>query len=71
MPAHRTLAHEPPKRQEPMEASAPASPDAVVTQQPRSEPAPQMDTEVSLRGGRVNLGCTCCDGSCSFHRGCC
>ncbi|KAB5583427.1 hypothetical protein GE09DRAFT_1212022 [Coniochaeta sp. 2T2.1] len=61
-----------PARQEPMEASAPvAKSDAVVTTQPRSEPPPDMDNEISLRGGRMNLGCTCCDGSCSFHKGCC
>ncbi|OIW27873.1 hypothetical protein CONLIGDRAFT_634203 [Coniochaeta ligniaria NRRL 30616] len=70
MPIPRSAAQKPP-RQEPMEASAPATSDAVVTQQPRSEPPPQMDTEISLRGGSMNLGCSCCHGSCSFHKSCC
>lgn len=32
-----------------------------------SEPRPSMDNEMTLRGGRFNLGCSCCDGRCHFR----
>lgn len=37
----------------------------------KSEPALDYDNELSLRGGGMNLGFTCCDGACSFHKRCC
>ncbi|KAK4113057.1 hypothetical protein N656DRAFT_797599 [Canariomyces notabilis] len=46
----------------------------IVTKQPKAEPLPTMNIdehELGLRGGRFMLGCTCCDGMCSFHKGCC
>ncbi|KAL2132229.1 hypothetical protein VTI74DRAFT_4085 [Chaetomium olivicolor] len=66
---------EPPRQQAPMKA-APArdsisEPRTIVTEQPKNEPRPQPENELSLRGGSMSLGCTCCDGSCSFHRHCC
>ncbi|KAG7286820.1 hypothetical protein NEMBOFW57_009137 [Staphylotrichum longicolle] len=63
-----------PKMQAPMEAANPAhlqtgepGSQAVVTKQPTSEPRPSMDNEMTLRGGRFNLGCSCCDGRCHFR----
>ncbi|KAK3693178.1 hypothetical protein B0T22DRAFT_449111 [Podospora appendiculata] len=73
MPAAQT-----PKQQPPMEAIATDGAAAsrstrgrIIATQPNSEPRPQYDTDVSIRGGGINLGCTCCDGSCSFHKACC
>ncbi|KAK3682944.1 hypothetical protein B0T22DRAFT_297570 [Podospora appendiculata] len=43
----------------------------VVSSQPRPEPMPKLENEMTLRGGRMNLGFSCCDGHCSFHKGCC
>ncbi|KAK4225952.1 hypothetical protein QBC38DRAFT_481700 [Podospora fimiseda] len=45
----------------------------IITQQPKSEPVPdlQNDAEMNLRGGRFSVGCHCCRGMCSFHKGCC
>ncbi|KAK3395242.1 hypothetical protein B0H63DRAFT_462895 [Podospora didyma] len=37
----------------------------------RAEPLPSPENELSLRGGRMTLGFNCCDGHCSFHKGCC
>ncbi|KAK0710239.1 hypothetical protein B0T26DRAFT_755329 [Lasiosphaeria miniovina] len=63
---------EAPKQQVPMEAAAEATaPGQIITRQPKSEPLPQLENEASLRGGGMNVGCTCCDGTCSFHRYCC
>ena len=31
----------------------------------------QQEEPMSLRGGRMSLGFSCCDGHCSFHKGCC
>ncbi|KAK3898687.1 hypothetical protein C8A05DRAFT_18774 [Staphylotrichum tortipilum] len=65
---------ETPRQQAPMEAARAESHETqpqVVDQQPKSEPRPQPENEFYLRGGGMNLGCTCCDGSCSFHRHCC
>ncbi|KAK3375579.1 hypothetical protein B0T24DRAFT_676511 [Lasiosphaeria ovina] len=66
---------QPPSQQAPMEASVdaarPGAPAAIITQQPRAEPAPDVEKEVALRGGRLTLGFNCCHGHCSFHKGCC
>ena len=67
---------EAPRRVEPMEATKEAQSDApmtgdIVTKQPKPEPQPQAENQMSLRGGGMHLGCTCCDGMCSFNRGCC
>ncbi|KAK1765432.1 hypothetical protein QBC33DRAFT_544292 [Phialemonium atrogriseum] len=62
---------EAPKPQAPMEASAPPAPGTVVKRQPEAQPRPEPENEMTLRGGGMNLGCTCCDGTCSFHRSCC
>ncbi|KAK0670175.1 hypothetical protein QBC41DRAFT_301748 [Cercophora samala] len=43
----------------------------VISEQPKAEPLPQADNEVSMRGGGMNIGFTCCGGSCSFHKHCC
>ncbi|KAK4040138.1 hypothetical protein C8A01DRAFT_35825 [Parachaetomium inaequale] len=63
-----------PKLQAPMEAANPAQLQqpgepggkAVVATQPRSEPRPTMENEndLALRGGRMNLGFSFCDGRC-------
>ncbi|KAK4211522.1 hypothetical protein QBC37DRAFT_12125 [Rhypophila decipiens] len=69
----------PPKQQAPMEAvvdeqrngTPVGGPAKLITKQPKSEPAPNYDEEVALRGGGMNLGFTCCNGACSFHKRCC
>ncbi|KAK4205527.1 hypothetical protein QBC40DRAFT_36519 [Triangularia verruculosa] len=46
----------------------------VITEQPKSEPAPQMaqdEEQLGLRGGGFTIGCNCCRGMCSFHKRCC
>ncbi|KAK3332754.1 hypothetical protein B0T19DRAFT_473571 [Cercophora scortea] len=43
----------------------------VVSTQPRPEPMPKLENEMTLRGGRMNIGFSCCHGHCSFHKGCC
>ncbi|KAK0744505.1 hypothetical protein B0T21DRAFT_281445 [Apiosordaria backusii] len=43
----------------------------VVFEQPKAEPVPQPDNEVAMRGGGMNVGFTCCGGSCAFHKHCC
>ncbi|KAK4187752.1 hypothetical protein QBC35DRAFT_452027 [Podospora australis] len=61
---------QPPTQQEPMEAiAADKKAEQIVSEQPK--PQPQMDTDVSMRGGGMNVGFTCCGGSCSFHKHCC
>ncbi|KAK3381051.1 hypothetical protein B0H63DRAFT_474811 [Podospora didyma] len=63
-----------PKQHAPMDATSVEEailPGQIISQQPKSEPLPRPENEMSLRGGGLNLGCTCCDGSCSFHRNCC
>ncbi|KAK3332902.1 hypothetical protein B0T19DRAFT_439703 [Cercophora scortea] len=67
-----------PEQQAPMEAVASdeaatsrSAHGRIVVTQPSNEPRPQYDSDVSMRGGGMNLGCTCCDGSCSFHKACC
>ncbi|KAK4237804.1 hypothetical protein C8A03DRAFT_34221 [Achaetomium macrosporum] len=66
---------EPPRQQAPMEAApTPASGRTsaeVVTQQPKSEPRPQAENDLHLRGGSMSIGCTCCGGTFSCHRVCC
>ncbi|KAK3935509.1 hypothetical protein QBC46DRAFT_346579 [Diplogelasinospora grovesii] len=62
---------EEPKQQVPMEASASDARITVVTQQPRAEPLPKLEQEMTLRGGRMNCGFTCCNGMLSCHKGCC
>ncbi|KAK1753863.1 hypothetical protein QBC47DRAFT_385100 [Echria macrotheca] len=64
-----------PQQQAPMEAANPAQANGavVVTQQPKSEPMPSAEQELSLRGGGFNVGCSerCCGLNCSFYKGCC
>ncbi|KAK0744736.1 hypothetical protein B0T21DRAFT_407816 [Apiosordaria backusii] len=45
----------------------------IITEQPKSEPMPQMaqDEELNLRGGGFTIGCNCCRGMFSFHKRCC
>ncbi|KAK4213860.1 hypothetical protein QBC37DRAFT_373527 [Rhypophila decipiens] len=46
-------------------------PSPIVTKQPSPEPAPKMENEMTLRGGRMSLGFNCCGGHCAFNKGCC
>ncbi|KAK0615245.1 hypothetical protein B0T17DRAFT_620039 [Bombardia bombarda] len=69
---------EEPKKQPPMnmgledmDPSRFAGSARIVTEQPRPEPLPSLENEMTLRGGRFTIGCNCCDGHCSFHKGCC
>ncbi|KAL1872475.1 hypothetical protein VTK73DRAFT_1472 [Phialemonium thermophilum] len=65
---------ESPAKEAPMKTSKPKSEAVVIiTEQPEAEPCPQLDdgTGMGLRGGNLNLGCTCCHGSCSFYKSCC
>ncbi|GAB1315422.1 hypothetical protein MFIFM68171_05632 [Madurella fahalii] len=64
---------EPPKQQAPMEVvdARGTAPGKVITQQPKSEPRPQLENDVSMRGGGMTLGCNCCGGMLSFHKRCC
>ncbi|KAK3315863.1 hypothetical protein B0H66DRAFT_559900 [Apodospora peruviana] len=64
----------PPKQQEPMEAVATigqstktATGQQLVTKQPKSEPMPEYDSNPTLRGGGMHLGCSCCKGRCNFR----
>ncbi|KAK4165545.1 hypothetical protein QBC43DRAFT_287714 [Cladorrhinum sp. PSN259] len=73
MPATTTKpAQEAPMRLSPI-ARDTLSDGQVITEQPKSEPLPnlQNDAEMNLRGGRFNVGCHCCRGMCSFNKGCC
>ncbi|KAK3303725.1 uncharacterized protein B0T15DRAFT_496256 [Chaetomium strumarium] len=69
---------EPPRQQAPMEAALTSSASApgrtsaeIITQQPKSEPRPQPENDLHLRGGSMTIGCNCCGGSLSCHRVCC
>ncbi|KAK0616375.1 hypothetical protein B0T14DRAFT_567981 [Immersiella caudata] len=68
---------EPPRQQAPMEAANPAqsaSARSVVTQQPKSEPLPKVESnDMSLRGGGFSIGCheRCCGINLSWYKGCC
>ncbi|KAK0644256.1 hypothetical protein B0T16DRAFT_460334 [Cercophora newfieldiana] len=67
---------EAPRQQAPMEATNPArsaSVPSVVTQQPKSEPLPRAENDMSLRGGGFTIGCheRCCGMNCSWYKGCC
>ncbi|CAI4214942.1 unnamed protein product [Parascedosporium putredinis] len=59
-----------PPKQAPMDATPPsgARTSSIVSQQPMSEPRPEMSR---LRGGGMSLGFDCCGGSCRFHKACC
>ncbi|KAK4466328.1 hypothetical protein QBC42DRAFT_293421 [Cladorrhinum samala] len=61
---------EAPMRLEPVGARSSTD---IVTQQPRSEPLPdlQKDAEMNLRGGRFNMGFNCCRGMFTCNKGCC
>ncbi|KAK4466823.1 hypothetical protein QBC42DRAFT_258117 [Cladorrhinum samala] len=71
MPAVETT----PKQHEPMQAVATdeRAVDTIISKQPKPEPMPQMESEMSLRGGGFNCGCSerCCGVNCSFYRHCC
>ncbi|VBB79414.1 Putative protein of unknown function [Podospora comata] len=63
-----------------MQMSAAAPPNKqIITDQPKSHPAPQMthdgddgdDGQLNLRGGGFTIGCNCCRGMFSFHKRCC
>ncbi|KAL2149033.1 hypothetical protein VTH82DRAFT_1719 [Thermothelomyces myriococcoides] len=66
---------EAPKQQPPMEAANPAQfqqqpgAQAIVATQPKSEPRPSMENEMTLRGGGLTHYCgfTCCNGRCHFR----
>ncbi|SPN98620.1 uncharacterized protein DNG_01665 [Cephalotrichum gorgonifer] len=64
----------PPAKEAPMVAGAGAGaspagvPGAVISQQPTSEPKPEMSR---LRGGGMSMGFDCCGGSCRFYKHCC
>ncbi|KAK5654715.1 hypothetical protein OQA88_7039 [Cercophora sp. LCS_1] len=62
-----------PQQQAPMEAANPAQSKSIVTQQPKSEPLPSTNNNMSLRGGGLSIGCheRCCGMNCSFYKGCC
>ncbi|CAI6037997.1 unnamed protein product [Clonostachys chloroleuca] len=58
-----------PQKQAPMEMGAR---DGIVVAQPTAEPLPNADQpQLSLRGGELNCGFSCCGGSCRFHKSCC
>ncbi|KAK3291511.1 uncharacterized protein B0H64DRAFT_446159 [Chaetomium fimeti] len=61
-----------PKLQAPMEAANPAplqDGKTIVATQPRSEPRPTMENEMTLRGGGMTHYCgfSCCKGRCNFR----
>ncbi|KAK3347259.1 hypothetical protein B0T25DRAFT_572331 [Lasiosphaeria hispida] len=67
---------EAPRQQAPMEAAKPAQATpvgTVITQQPKSEPLPSMESDMALRGGGFSFGCheRCCGINCSWYKGCC
>ncbi|KAK4107831.1 hypothetical protein N656DRAFT_784802 [Canariomyces notabilis] len=64
---------EAPKQQEPMEAVSrqESGSGKIIAQQPKREPRPQLENDMSLRGGAMTLGCSCCHGTFSFHKRCC
>ncbi|KAL2018599.1 hypothetical protein VTK56DRAFT_569 [Thermocarpiscus australiensis] len=70
---------EEPKQQQPMEAVPSQQqgtgrvPGNVITQQPRSEPRPQPENDVSMRGGSLFFSdsCRCCGFTCSCNRRIC
>ncbi|CAH0043687.1 unnamed protein product [Clonostachys solani] len=66
MPA--TTSKTAPQKQAPMEMGAR---DGIVVAQPTAEPLPSADPQLSLRGGELNCGFSCCGGSCRFHKSCC
>ncbi|KAH7324760.1 hypothetical protein B0I35DRAFT_424932 [Stachybotrys elegans] len=43
----------------------------IISQQPRAEPRPEAEPQMSLRGGRIVCAFVCCDGACRFNRSCC
>ncbi|CAK7199205.1 hypothetical protein SEUCBS139899_001878 [Sporothrix eucalyptigena] len=62
-----------PQKAQPMEAEA-VSKTTTVAQQPSVEPRPTAiidNSEASLRGGNLSLGCHCCHGTLSFYKSCC
>ncbi|KAL2178409.1 uncharacterized protein P884DRAFT_198073 [Thermothelomyces heterothallicus CBS 202.75] len=64
-----------PKLQPPMDAANPAplqqqpGAQAIVATQPKSEPRPSMENEMTLRGGGFvhYCGFSCCGGRCNFR----
>ncbi|KAI5465014.1 hypothetical protein BGZ63DRAFT_379192 [Mariannaea sp. PMI_226] len=66
---------EAPKKHTPMEMKVLApvgdGKPRIIDQQPASEPRPDAEPQMSLRGGGLSCGFDCCDGSCRFHKHCC
>ncbi|KAK4228614.1 hypothetical protein QBC38DRAFT_474404 [Podospora fimiseda] len=64
-----------PKQQQPMEAvpTDERAADKIVSQQPKPEPMPQAENEMTLRGGGMNIGFNkhCCGFNCAFYKNCC
>ncbi|CAM1503180.1 Fc.00g079560.m01.CDS01 [Cosmosporella sp. VM-42] len=65
---------EAPKKTSPMEMApvdSRSQQPVIVDKQPSTEPRPDAEPQMSMRGGGMNLGFDCCGGSCRFNKHCC